>query len=247
MIISSIWRKLGQEKNGAVQVKYALHLQRAGYWEYNWIMKSIWISVYLLVLIWSAINPRDAMTWFLEVAPALAAGVVLWITRCSFPLTGLAYLLILLHCVILMVGGHYTYAEVPFFDSLGDLFGWQRNNYDKFGHFAQGFVPAIVAREILVRKKVVRTAAWRNFFIICFCLALSAFYELIEWWVALLSEEAADSFLGTQGYVWDTQSDMAWALFGAGMALLLLGRVHDRQLARLGGSGAADQQAESAG
>jgi putative membrane protein len=129
-----------------------------------------------------------------------------------------------------MIGGHYTYAEVPLFDHMGELFGWQRNNYDKLGHFTQGFVPAIIAREILIRKKLVRTAAWRNFFIVCFCLAFSAFYELIEWWVALLSGEGADSFLGTQGYVWDTQSDMAWALFGAISALLLLSRVQDRQL-----------------
>lgn len=129
-----------------------------------------------------------------------------------------------------MVGGHYTYAEVPWFDSLHEFFGASRNNYDKLGHFAQGFVPALIAREILLRKNIIRGGAWRSFFIVCFCLALSAFYEIIEWWVALLSEEAAEAFLGTQGYVWDTQSDMGWALFGAVAGLITLSRRHDRQL-----------------
>ncbi|MHB8789905.1 MAG: DUF2238 domain-containing protein [Desulfobulbaceae bacterium] len=194
----------------------------------------LWAVAYSLVLLWSAIHPKDYLTWLLEVFPALVAAAVMLATRRSFPLTPLTAVLILLHCIILMVGGHYTYAEVPFFDWLGELFGWQRNNYDKLGHFAQGFVPAVVAREILIRHKVVSTPPWRNFLIVCFCLGFSAFYELIEWWVALLSQEAADSFLGTQGYVWDTQSDMAWALSGAVIALALLGRVHDRQLRALG-------------
>jgi putative membrane protein len=170
------------------------------------------------------------MTWALEVAPAIVGAAAVLAFRRIFPFTPLTASLILIHCIILMVGGHYTYAEVPLFDWLGELFGWQRNNYDKLGHFAQGFVPAIVAREILIRKNVVRTPAWRNFFIVSFCLGFSAFYELIEWWVALLSGEAADAFLGTQGYAWDTQSDMAWALFGAISALVILNRVHDRQL-----------------
>lgn len=191
---------------------------------------AIWISIYGVVLVWSAINPKDYLTWLLEVLPALAGAAIMLATRRSFPLTPLTAALILVHCIILMVGGHFTYAEVPLFDWLGEVFGWQRNNYDKLGHFAQGFVPAIIAREILIRKQVIRSLNWRNFFIICFCLALSAFYELIEWWVALLSEEAAGSFLGTQGYVWDTQSDMAWALVGAISALSVLGSLHDRQL-----------------
>jgi putative membrane protein len=123
---------------------------------------------------------------------------------------------------------------VPLFDWLGDQLGHTRNNYDKLGHFAQGFIPAIVAREIVVRKKVFNSTRWRDFFIVCFCLAVSAFYELIEWWVALLSEEAADSFLGTQGYAWDTQSDMGWALLGAILALVTLRRLHDRQLSAAG-------------
>jgi putative membrane protein len=196
--------------------------------------KTLWISVYGAVLLWSAINPKDYLTWALEVAPAVLGAGVLMATRRSFPLTPLTSFLILVHCIILLVGGHYTYAEVPLFDWLAEVFGWQRNNYDKLGHFAQGFIPAIIAREILIRKNVVATPAWRNFFIVCFCLGFSAFYELIEWWVALLSHEAADSFLGTQGYVWDTQSDMAWALFGASLCLVLLGRVHDMQLDRQG-------------
>lgn len=193
-----------------------------------------WIAVFVAVLAWSGIDPHDYPTWALEVSPAVAAAIVLLATRRRFPLTPLAYGLILAHAVILMVGGHYTYAEVPLFDWIRDAFGQARNNYDKLGHFAQGFVPALVAREVAVRLDVFRGAGWRNFFVVCLCLAVSAFYELIEWWVALLSEEAAESFLGTQGYAWDTQSDMAWALAGAILALVLLARIHDRQLARLG-------------
>ena len=193
-------------------------------------MQIAWISVFLAVFTWSAVNPHDYPTWFLEVFPAVLGAAVMWATRDRYPLTRLAYMLILIHCIILMVGGHYTYAEVPLFDWIRDEFGQARNNYDKLGHFVQGFIPAIVAREIVIRNKVFNSARWRDFFIVCFCLGFSAFYELIEWWVALLSEEAADSFLGTQGYIWDTQSDMAYALVGAVLALLLLGRVHDKQL-----------------
>jgi putative membrane protein len=192
--------------------------------------RAAWIGVFAAVLIWSGINPHDYPTWALEVFPALLGGVVLWYTRDSFPLTPLVYVLILIHCIILMVGGHYTYAEVPVGDWLREQLGSARNDYDKLGHFAQGFIPAVVAREILVRKRVVSSSRWRDFFIVCFCLGFSAFYELIEWWVALLSEEAADSFLGTQGYVWDTQSDMFWALCGAVIALLVLGSWHDAQM-----------------
>lgn len=194
----------------------------------------LWIIVFLAVLIWSAISPKDYPTWFLEVLPAVIAAIVLWFTRESFPLTRLVYVLILIHCIILMVGGHYTYAEVPLFDWIQEEFDHTRNNYDKIGHLAQGFIPAMVAREVVIRKSVFSTAAWRNFFIVCFCLAVSAFYELIEWFVALMSEEAAESFLGTQGYVWDTQSDMAMALIGAVAAMVLLSEYHDRQLRRAG-------------
>ncbi len=191
---------------------------------------SIWIIVFLATLVWSGIEPKDRITWMLEVAPAVAAGVILWLTRHRFPLTTLSYTLVLIHCVILMIGGHYTYAEVPLGEWAREAFDQSRNNYDKLGHFAQGFIPAIVARELLIRLRVFNYIAWRNFFIICFCLAVSAFYELLEWWVALLSREAAEAFLGTQGYVWDTQSDMAYALLGAVLALLSLGQLHDRQL-----------------
>lgn len=194
---------------------------------------ALWIAIYAGVLVWSSIEPYDLLTWFLETLPAMAGGVVLAATYQRFRLTRLTYTLILIHAVILMVGGHYTYAEVPLFNHLSELFGWQRNNYDKLGHLAQGLVPAIIAREIVIRKQVIPNAAWRNFFIVCFCLALSAMYELIEWVAALVSAEAAESFLGTQGYVWDTQSDMAWALFGSVLALALLGRLHDRQLGTL--------------
>ena len=196
-------------------------------------MKIAWIVIFAAVFAWSAIEPRDYPTWVLEVAPAVIGAALLAATRRRFPLTPMLYLLILVHCVVLMVGGHYTYAEVPLFDTLRDAFGWQRNNYDKVGHFLQGFVPAMIAREILVRRQVMDSARWRNFFIVCFCLAFSAFYELIEWWVAVLSGTGAEAFLGTQGYVWDTQSDMAWALSGAIIALATLGRWHDRQMAQL--------------
>ena len=189
-----------------------------------------WMSVFLVVLVWSAIRPHDYPTWWLEVLPALIGAGLVWYTRDSFPLTKLTYVLILIHCIILMVGGHYTYAEVPLFDWIGEQLGHSRNNYDKLGHFAQGFIPAIVAREIVIRLHVFNSVRWRDFFIVCFCLGFSAFYELIEWWVALLSEEAADSFLGTQGYIWDTQSDMGWALFGAILSLVLLRKLHDQQL-----------------
>ncbi len=200
-------------------------------------MKIIWITIFLGVLLWSAINPKDYPTWVLEVSPAVLGFIVLLASYRSFPLTPLLYILILIHCIILMVGGHYTYAEVPLFDALKPVFGFERNNFDKLGHFAQGFVPALITREILIRKSVLTSAYWRNFFTVCFCLAFSAFYELIEWAVAVVSERGAEAFLGTQGYVWDTQSDMAFALSGAIVALLLLGPWHDRQLRDIGVQG----------
>ncbi|MCK5873325.1 MAG: DUF2238 domain-containing protein [Alcanivoracaceae bacterium] len=195
-------------------------------------MNLIWQGLFWLVLIWSGWQPFDRATWLLEVFPALAAWAVLLATRQRFPLTPLLYVLILLHCIILMIGGKYTYALVPAGDWVSELFGWSRNNYDKLGHLAQGFVPAMVARELFIRLDVVASKGWRFALITLSVLGISAAYELIEWWVALLSEEAAESFLGTQGYVWDTQSDMFMALIGAVTALLLLGKFHDRQLAR---------------
>lgn len=197
-------------------------------------MNALWFALYAGVLIWSAIAPKDYFTWFLEVLPALVALPLLVLTRRRFPLTPLAYWLILAHAVILMVGGHYTYAEMPLFDRLREVFHWQRNNYDKVGHFAQGFVPAILAREILLRLGVIRGRGWLAFLVVCFCLALSAAYELVEWGVAVASGDAAVAFLATQGDPWDTQSDMAWALVGALCALGLLSRWHDRQLTSLG-------------
>lgn len=196
-------------------------------------MNKTWLAIFFSVLIWSAINPKDYLTWLLETAPAMAAFVILMATRQSFPLTDLAYGLILFLSLILMIGGHYTYAEVPLFDWFEEVFNHDRNNFDKAAHFAQGFVPAIIAREIIIRKQVVTNTNWLNFFVICICLAISAFYELIEWCVALVSKQAAEAFLGTQGYIWDTQSDMALALLGAIVALVTLNQTHDRQISEL--------------
>ena len=193
----------------------------------------IWVIVFLSVLLWSAIEPADRLTWWLEVIPALAGFVILLLTRKRFPLTKLVYVLILIHAIILMVGGHFTYAEVPVGDWLRELSGGTRNNYDKLGHLAQGFIPVMIAREIMIRNHVVAVKGWLTFLLLSVALAFSAFYELVEWWAALLSAEAAEAFLGTQGYVWDTQSDMLWALCGAILALLTLSKLHDRQIGLL--------------
>ncbi len=201
----------------------------------------VWLTIYFLTLAWSAIAPKDRITWWLEVSPALVGLAVLAVTWRRFPLTRLVYWLILFHCIVLFIGGHYTYAEVPLFDWIRDQFHLQRNNYDKVGHFAQGFVPAMIARELLIRLRVVNGAAWRNLFILSFVLAFSAFYELVEWWVALASGDDAVAFLATQGDPWDTQSDMLLALIGASAALLLLSRVHDRQLQPFLSRKSADQ------
>jgi putative membrane protein len=196
------------------------------------MLRNLWLIIFFAVLIWSAIAPKDLFTWLLEVFPALIALVVLAKTERTFPLTPLLYSLILLHAIILMVGGHYTYAEVPLFDWIQEWTGSARNNYDKLGHLAQGFVPALVARELVIRKQIIRGRGWQNFFCVCTCLAISSVYELLEWSVALASGAESEAFLGTQGYVWDTQSDMFYALIGAVTALLTLSRYHDRQLAQ---------------
>lgn len=193
----------------------------------------IWIAILAGVFIWSAIDPRDRPTWFLEVFPVILGVAVLAVSYRSFRLTSLLYVLILLHCIVLLVGGHYTYAEVPLFNDIQSMLGSERNNYDKIGHFMQGFVPAMIARELIIRLEIICGRYWRSFFIICFTLALSAFYELLEWWVALISGTAAEAFLGTQGYEWDTQSDMGYALIGTAAALVLLSKLHDRQLKAL--------------
>jgi len=189
------------------------------------------LGVVLLVL--SRIHAKDGYTWILEVAPAIVAAVVLVATYRRFPLTPLAYRLILLHACILMVGGHYTYAKVPLGFWVQDALHLGRNHYDRLGHFAQGFVPAIIAREVLLRRSPLERGKWLFFLVTCVCLAISASYELIEWLAALLGGSSADAFLGTQGDVWDTQWDMFMALVGAITSLLLLARVHDRQLERL--------------
>jgi putative membrane protein len=194
---------------------------------------AVLLAVGAALLVLSGIAPKDRYTWILEVAPAIVAAVILVATYRRFPLTPLAYRLIFLHAGILMVGGHYTYAEVPLGFWVRDLLGLARNHYDRLGHFAQGFVPAIVAREILLRKTPLKSGGWVFFLVTCICLAISACYEFVEWWTALASGEAATAFLGTQGDVWDTQWDMFLCLVGALTAQLTLSRVHDRQLARL--------------
>ena len=186
-----------------------------------------------MALIVSGIGPRERGTWVLEVAPALIAAPILLLTWRSFRLTPLAYWLIFLHALVLMVGGHYTYAHVPLGFWLQDLFDLVRNPYDRIGHFMQGFTPAIIVREILVRRSPLRPGKWLFFVVSCVCLAISAAYEFIEWWAALLLGQGAQEFLGTQGDPWDTQWDMFLALVGAIAAQLALARVHDRQLATL--------------
>lgn len=197
-------------------------------------MKLLYSLLFLLIalLVWSGINPKEYFTWFLEVLPAVLGISVLLITFKRFRFTKLVYILIFFHCAILIVGGHYTYAEVPLFDWLRDVLHQSRNNYDKLGHFAQGFVPTMIARELLIRKQVVLKRGWLAFIVVCIALAISAAYELIEWAVSLLSGEGGDSFLGTQGYIWDTQSDMLLALIGAILALFTLSKIHDKQLSK---------------
>lgn len=177
--------------------------------------------------------PKDRFTWLLEVLPILLVAPVLFATWRRFPLTPLLYVLIALHAVVLMVGGHWTYAEVPLGFWAERAFHLARNDYDKLGHFAQGFIPAIAVREVLLRTTALRRGKMLTFLVVCVCLAVSAFYELVEWWTALGVGQGADAFLGTQGYVWDTQSDMLCALVGAAVALVLLGRLHDRALRQL--------------
>ncbi len=193
-------------------------------------LKMLWCSV-LVVLVWSAIAPKDYFTWLLEVLPVMLVLPVLYFTRNRFPLTNLVYVLIGVHALILLVGGHYTYAEMPVFNWLRDYYGWDRNYYDRLGHLAQGLVPAMIARELLLRTSPLRPGRWLFFGVTCIALAVSACYELLEWWVALASGSEAVAFLATQGDIWDTQWDMFLALIGALIGLLLLTKTHDRQLA----------------
>ena len=184
------------------------------------------------VFVWSAIHPHDYFTWILETFPAIIGFFLLVATYRRFPLTPLAYTLLMIHAAILMIGGHYTYAEVPLGFWMRDFLHTARNDYDRIGHFAQGFVPAIIAREILIRRNVVRNRGWLYFIIVCICLAISASYELLEWRVSVATGAKGDAFLGTQGDVWDTQEDMATALVAAMIAPLTLGWLHDRQIDR---------------
>ena len=198
----------------------------------------LWLGLLLLivlsVLLWSGHEPKDRFTWFLEVLPVLLGLPLLLLTYRRFPFTRLAYGLMTLHAVILMIGGHYTYSEMPLFEWLQAEFGWARNHYDRLGHVAQGFVPAILAREILLRTSPLRPGKWLAFLVLCVALSISVFYEFLEWWVALASGDEAVAFLATQGDVWDTQWDMLLAWLGAMAALLLLSGVHDRQLRQRG-------------
>ncbi len=186
---------------------------------------------FFAVVVWSFINPYDKAVWYLEALPAIAAFVLLAATYKKFRFSNMVYVLVWMHCLVLLVGAHYTYAEVPLFNWIRDKYGFARNSYDGVGHFSQGFFPAIVAREILIRKSVVR-GKWLPFVVVCIVLAFSAFYELIEWWVALATGSVGDAFLGTQGDIWDTQKDMALCLIGSILSLVLLSRAHDRSMAK---------------
>jgi putative membrane protein len=190
-------------------------------------------AIWMLALIASGIAPYDRLTWLMEVAPVLIAAPILIATRSRLPLTTLVYVLIAIHGLILIYGGAYTYARVPLGFWLQELLGFERNPYDRIGHLAQGFVPAMVARELLLRVFHIEGRKILNFLVVCVALAISAFYELIEWWAALVMGGGAEEFLGTQGDVWDTQWDMFMAMTGAILALLVLVRWHDRQLSRL--------------
>ena len=190
------------------------------------------VGAVLLAL--SAWHPYETGTWWMEVFPIVVAVPILVLTYRRFPLTPLVYTLIFIHAGILMLGGHYTYARVPLGFWMQDLFDFSRNHYDRIGHLAQGFIPAVIAREVLLRRTPLRAGGWLFFLVTCICLAISACYEFIEWWAALIGGAGATEFLGTQGDVWDTQWDMFMALIGAIVAQAVLARVHDRQLLRVG-------------
>jgi putative membrane protein len=191
------------------------------------------VTLFILTLLWSIINPKEGFTCFLEIIPAIIGFIILALTFKKFRFTNFTYTLILLHCIILFIGGHYTYADVPFFDYIREVFHQSRNNYDKIGHFAQGFVPAMIIRELFIRKTVIANQSFFNFIIVSICLAISAAYEWIEWFVSIATGDGGDAFLGTQGYVWDTQSDMLFATIGAITALLLFSKTQDKQLIKI--------------
>lgn len=184
------------------------------------------------VLVWSAIKPHDYFTWFLEVLPALLVVCILAFFYNRFRFTDLVYVTVWLHCIVLLIGAKYTYAEVPLGYYVSDLFGWSRNNYDKVGHFMQGFSPALIAREVFIKKRVVNGKWWTYFLSVAVPLAFSAFYEFVEWWVAAATGDSAESFLGTQGYQWDTQTDMFMCMSGSILALLFLSSRQNKELGK---------------
>lgn len=194
----------------------------------------ILIILFLIGIIISGIQPHDYFTWLLEVFPAIVGLIILVLSYKKFSFTMLTYWMILVHCYILFIGGHYTYAEVPLFDWIKELLHQSRNNYDKVGHFAQGFIPAFIVRELLIRKQIVKRGNWLSFLTVCVCVFVSVMYEFIEWFVAVGTGESADAFLGTQGYVWDTQSDMLFATIGAISMLLLFSKIQDKEIGKLG-------------
>jgi putative membrane protein len=195
-------------------------------------MKKYYILLFLFFvgLIGSAINPHDYFTWILEVFPAIIGLMVLMFTFKRFRFTYLTYMLILVHCYILFVGGHYTYAQVPLFNWVKDVFHQSRNNYDKLGHFAQGFIPAVIVRELFIRKKVIQSKVWLPVLTVCVCMSISMLYEFLEWFVSVTSGQSGDSFLGTQGDIWDTQSDMLFATIGAICMVTLLAKTQDKAI-----------------
>jgi putative membrane protein len=191
------------------------------------------LTAFFISLIASIINPKEAFTCFLEVIPAIIGFLILAFTFKKFRFTNFTYTLILIHCIILFIGGHYTYAEVPLFDYIKEVFHQSRNNYDKVGHFAQGLVPAMIIRELFIRKKVISNQSFFNFIIVSICLAISAAYEFIEWFVSIATGDGGDAFLGTQGYVWDTQSDMLFATIGAISGLILFSKIQDKFIQKI--------------
>lgn len=188
------------------------------------------LLIFFLIFIWSMINPKDLFTWFLEVLPAVIGVTIIVLTYSKFKFTTFVYSLILIHTIILMIGGHYTYAEVPLFDWLKYTLELSRNHYDRLGHFIQGFIPALVAREILIRKSVLKRGKMLFFIVVCICMSISASYELLEWGVAEATGTKAETFLGTQGDVWDTQWDMFMALIGSITSLSMFSKVHDKYI-----------------
>lgn len=191
------------------------------------------LSIFFISLLASVINPKEGFTCFLEVIPAIIGFLILAFTFKKFRFTNFTYTLILIHCIILFIGGHYTYAEVPFFDYIKEVFHQSRNNYDKVGHFAQGLVPAMIIRELFIRKQVIQNQSFFNFIIVSICLAISAAYEFIEWFVSIATGDGGDAFLGIQGYVWDTQSDMLFATIGAIVGLILFSKIQDKQIQKI--------------